>query len=177
MNLDSAPSSTPPVSIAHLPALRSESGCKACEKCQPPSCPTAETGPSLSTLQNDGSRRWLFPRLATGRWWQRRRVVAYLLMIVFVVIPHLRIGGKPLILLDVAAREFTVWGRTFSPTDTLALVQVDLDKWGTVKLEYGTDSLLTGATTIVLGKDTSNSTLLRIHRLVPSTKYLSLIHI
>lgn len=61
--------------------------------------------------------------------------------------------------------------KVLNTTDTLALVQVDLDKWGTVKLEYGTDSLLTGATKVVLGKDTSNSVLLRIHRLAPSTKY------
>ena len=42
-------------------------------------------------------------------------------MVVFVAIPHLRIGGKPVILLDIAAREFTILGRTFLPTDTLLL--------------------------------------------------------
>ena len=75
----------------------------------------------LSTLERDGSRRWLRPRLSTGSWWHRRRIVAYLLMVVFVAIPHLRIGGKPVILLDIAAREFTILGRTFLPTDTLLL--------------------------------------------------------
>ncbi|QDV83555.1 cytochrome c oxidase accessory protein CcoG [Planctomycetes bacterium TBK1r] len=75
----------------------------------------------LSTMERDGSRRWLRPRLSTGSWWQRRRVVAYLLMVVFVVVPHLRIGGNPVILLDIAAREFTILGRTFLPTDTLLL--------------------------------------------------------
>lgn len=75
----------------------------------------------LSTLERDGSRRWLRPRLSMGSWWHRRRIVAYLLMIVFVAIPHLRIGGKPVILLDIAAREFTIFGRTFLPTDTLLL--------------------------------------------------------
>ncbi|PAY18310.1 cytochrome c oxidase accessory protein CcoG [Rhodopirellula sp. SM50] len=75
----------------------------------------------LSTMERDGSRRWLRPRLSTGSWWQRRRVVAYLLMVVFVLVPHLRIGGNPVILLDIAAREFTILGRTFLPTDTLLL--------------------------------------------------------
>lgn len=75
----------------------------------------------LSTLERDGSRRWLRPRLSKGLWWQRRRLVAYLLMVIFVVIPHLRIGGKPAILLDIAGREFTILGRTFLPTDTLLL--------------------------------------------------------
>ncbi len=75
----------------------------------------------LSTLESDGSRRWLKPKLSKGRWWQRRRLVAYVLMVVFVLVPHLRIGGKPLIRLDIAAREFTFFGHTLLPTDTLLL--------------------------------------------------------
>jgi cytochrome c oxidase accessory protein FixG len=56
-----------------------------------------------------------------GSWWKKRRTVAYVLMIVFIAIPHIRIGGKPLILLDIAARKFTIFGRTFLPNDTLVL--------------------------------------------------------
>jgi len=33
----------------------------------------------LSTLERDGSRRWLRPRLAPGRYLSRRRVAAYLM--------------------------------------------------------------------------------------------------
>lgn len=75
----------------------------------------------LSTLEKDGRRRWLKPKLAKGRWWQRRRIVAYVLMVIFMVVPHLRIGGSPLIRLDITAREFTLFGHTFLPTDTLLL--------------------------------------------------------
>ncbi len=75
----------------------------------------------LSTLESDGSRRWLYPLLSKGRFWKRRRVVAYLLAVVFIALPHLSIGGKPPILLDVAAREFTLLGTTFLATDTLLL--------------------------------------------------------
>ena len=73
----------------------------------------------LSTLNADGSRRWLRPNLSEGRFWQKRRVVAYLLMFVFFIIPYLRRNGKPLILLDLPRREFTIIGTTFLPTDTL----------------------------------------------------------
>ena len=75
----------------------------------------------LSTLEKDGSRKWMFPRLATGAFWQRRRVVAYILIVVFLIIPHLRMNGKPLILLDLTQRKFTLFGYTFLPTDTLLL--------------------------------------------------------
>lgn len=56
-----------------------------------------------------------------GSWWKKRRVVAYLLMVVFVLIPHLRIGGKPVVLMDLVSSQLTVLGKTFYPTDTLIL--------------------------------------------------------
>lgn len=75
----------------------------------------------LSTLESDGTRRWLYPLLSKGKLWHRRRIVGYALAAIFILMPHLSIGGKPPILLDVAAREFTLFGTTFLPTDTLLL--------------------------------------------------------
>lgn len=75
----------------------------------------------LSTLNADGSRRWLKPWVSPGRFLHRRRMVAYGLIVVFTIMPYLRIGGKPPILLDIPAREFTFFGTTFYPTDTLPL--------------------------------------------------------
>ncbi|WLD12713.1 cytochrome c oxidase accessory protein CcoG [Planctellipticum variicoloris] len=75
----------------------------------------------LSTLESDGSRRWLLPRLSKGRYWHARRLVGICLIVVFVLLPHLRIGGKPAIFLDVITRHFTFFGLTFLPTDTLLL--------------------------------------------------------
>ena len=83
------------------------------------SAPAAAPGRVLSTMNLDGSRRWLRPKPSPGRFWQRRRVVAYLLMLVFFLIPYLRMNGKPLVLLDLPRREFTIIGYTFLPTDTL----------------------------------------------------------
>ncbi len=75
----------------------------------------------LSTLNADGSRRWLNPRVSKGRLWQRRRIVAWALIFIFVSLPHIYIGGRQWVLLDVAHREFTIFGRMFYPTDTLLL--------------------------------------------------------
>lgn len=75
----------------------------------------------LSTLEKDGRRRWLRPKLSQGLWWHRRRILAYVLMLIFVVVPYIRVWGKPLIQLDIAARQFTIFGQTFLPTDTLLL--------------------------------------------------------
>ncbi len=79
----------------------------------------AAPGRVLATLNEDGSRRWIRPKLSTGQFWRVRRVVAYALMVVFFLIPYLRMNGKPLVLLDVPHRQFTLLGYTFLPTDTL----------------------------------------------------------
>ena len=72
----------------------------------------------LPTLQGDGKRRWINPALATGKYWQRRRLLAYGLIAFFVTLPHLRLWGKPIVLLDIVSREFTFFGHTFYPTDS-----------------------------------------------------------
>jgi cytochrome c oxidase accessory protein FixG len=75
----------------------------------------------LSTLEQDGSRRWMYPTLSKGFYLVARRIVGYALILLFVSLPHVRIGGKPAILLDITARKFTLFGFTFLPTDTLLL--------------------------------------------------------
>lgn len=75
----------------------------------------------LSTLNADGSRRWLRPRLSPGKFWQARRLVGWVLIGIFVALPFLRIGHAPAMLLDIAHRQFSLFGKTFLPTDTVLL--------------------------------------------------------
>lgn len=75
----------------------------------------------LSTLEKDGSRRWLKPKLSKGRLLELRRWFAYGLIAVFTVLPFIHLNGKPLVLLDITARRFTILGFTFLPTDTMLL--------------------------------------------------------
>ncbi|MEN9508460.1 MAG: hypothetical protein RLZZ621_1023, partial [Gemmatimonadota bacterium] len=46
-------------------------------------------------------------------------MVAYALMAIFFAAPHLRLFGKPVFLMDLPRRQFTLMGYTFLPTDTL----------------------------------------------------------
>ena len=84
------------------------------------------SGRVLATMNSDGSRRWVRPKPSFGRFWQARRVVAYSLIVMYLAIPHLRLNGRPLMLLDIARREFTLFGTTFLPTDTLLLMLLGL---------------------------------------------------
>jgi cytochrome c oxidase accessory protein FixG len=82
----------------------------------------AATSRVLATLNEDGSRRWIRPKPSSGQWLIRRRGVAYALIAAFLVFPHLRWNEKPWMLLDLPRREFTFFGTTFLPTDTLLLM-------------------------------------------------------
>ncbi len=76
-------------------------------------------GRVLPTLNEDGTRRWIRPKPSHGKWWERRRIVAYALMAWFFVAPFLRVHGKPMMLFDFPRRQFIIGGHTFLPTDTL----------------------------------------------------------
>jgi cytochrome c oxidase accessory protein FixG len=86
----------------------------------------APSGRVLATLNADGSRRWIHPKPSYGRYWRWRRIVAWILMALFLGLPHVRVDGRPAILLDLPRREFTFFGTTFLPTDTLLLMLLGL---------------------------------------------------
>ena len=79
-------------------------------------------------MHEDGTRRWMHPRPAPGRLLRARRVLAWVLIGIFTLLPYLSLRGRPAILLNIPAREFTLFGFTFLPTDTLllALLMVSL---------------------------------------------------
>lgn len=88
----------------------------------------------LTTLNADGTRRWLKPRVSRGRFLTARRWTAYGLIALFTLLPHIPINGKPAMFLDVAHRQFTLFGATFLPTDTKLLALLMLSVFVTIFL-------------------------------------------
>jgi cytochrome c oxidase accessory protein FixG len=76
----------------------------------------------LPTLNADGTRRRIRPRLFDGRYLRARRVVGWALMLLFWTLPFVRVGGKPAVLLDIPARAFQLFGATFRATDGVVLM-------------------------------------------------------
>jgi cytochrome c oxidase accessory protein FixG len=79
-------------------------------------------GRVLPTLNPDGTRRKIHPKLARGRHYRARLASAWGVIALFVTLPFIKIGGNPLVLLDIPAREFTLGGRTFLATDGVLLM-------------------------------------------------------
>jgi cytochrome c oxidase accessory protein FixG len=76
----------------------------------------------LPTLNADGTRRRIRPKLYEGPRLSARQRVAWALMALFAALPWIQLRGKPLVLLDVPRREFTLFGATFLPTDGALLM-------------------------------------------------------
>jgi polyferredoxin len=76
----------------------------------------------LPTLNADGTRRRVRPRLYTGPRLTARRTLAWALMALFAGVPWINVNGRPLVLLDVPHREFVLFGHTFLPTDGVLLM-------------------------------------------------------
>ena len=88
----------------------------------------------LPAMNRDGTRRWIRPRLAPGRFLSRRRFVAYALIVLFVSLPFLRIGGRPAMLIDVTSAELSLFGMVFRPSDGFLLMLLGLTVVTTVLL-------------------------------------------
>src|SRR5262245_39577506 len=82
----------------------------------------ATPGRVLPSLNADGTRHPIRPRPAPGRFWQRRRAVAYALIALFVGLPLVTIDDKPALLIDLARREIVMFGATFRPGDSFLLL-------------------------------------------------------
>ena len=80
----------------------------------------------LSTLEVDGSRHWIDPKLSKGRFLHRRRILGYALIALFLGLPFLEIGGRPALLLDVVTREMSLFGMVFRPSDGFLLMLLGL---------------------------------------------------
>ena len=76
---------------------------------------------TLYTINKEGSRKWVYPEPKKGRYFHTRRIVAWILIVIYCGLPWLVIDGKQSVFLDIANRKLTFFGTTFWATDTFLL--------------------------------------------------------
>jgi len=76
---------------------------------------------SVTTINADGSRYFLYPADAPGRFMTMRQQAAYGLIAIYLLLPWIPVNGYPALFLDVAARRFHFLGLTLSAQDTWLL--------------------------------------------------------
>ena len=91
----------------------------AVEAPNPRSTPGA-VAPSLdavTTIAEDGSRRFIHPATVHGPYTRWRSVVGVVLLAVYVALPWIPINGSPAVFMDVLQRQFHFFGLTFLVQD------------------------------------------------------------
>lgn len=71
----------------------------------------------VATVDVDGKRIWMYPKMPKGIFYNYRKVVSYLLLIILFAGPFLTIGGEPLLMLNILERKFVIFGQLFVPQD------------------------------------------------------------
>ena len=72
---------------------------------------------SVTTIESDGSRRFLFPSDTHGPFTTALKYAAYALIAFYLSLPWFNVGGFPAVFLDVAERRFHLFGLTFAAQD------------------------------------------------------------
>ena len=76
---------------------------------------------SVSTMEQSGKRKWVFPRKPKGKFTNYRNIVSYLLLVIYFIIPFIKINGNPLLMFNILDREFFIFGQPFYPQDFFIL--------------------------------------------------------
>jgi len=72
-------------------------------------------------LDEQGSRKWVYAKKPKGKWYTRRSIFSWFVLLFFLAVPFIRIHGNPFVLLDIASRKFIIFGAIFWAQDTLIL--------------------------------------------------------
>lgn len=76
----------------------------------------------LATVNDDGKRKWVYPKKPSGRFHKARIVVSAILLLILVLTPFVKVNEHPFILFDFLNRKFILFGVLFGPHDFHILV-------------------------------------------------------
>jgi len=80
----------------------------------------------IATADQQGNRKWLYPKKPSGRWYARRTYVSWLLLTILFAGPFIRINGNPYFLINIVERKFSIFGQLFWPSDFVIFVIASL---------------------------------------------------
>ncbi len=72
---------------------------------------------TLYSVNADGSRNFIHPADVSGRWQRRKHAMWALLMLVYVALPMIPVGGWPAVHIDIPGRQAFLFGQTFTNQD------------------------------------------------------------
>lgn len=72
---------------------------------------------TIGTIDEEGNRKFIFPKKPSGRFYDYRKWVSYFLLIVLIANPFIKINGNQFMMFNVIERRFNIFGFPFWPQD------------------------------------------------------------
>ncbi len=72
---------------------------------------------SIATVDEKGKRIWVYPKKPSGHFHNLRVIVSIALLAILFGLPFIKVGGDPLLLIDVFERRFIIFGIHLWPQD------------------------------------------------------------
>lgn len=72
---------------------------------------------SISTINKDGKRVWINPKIPKGKFYDKRKLVSYILLFFLIASPFVKINGNQFLMFNVLERRFSIFGVPFWPQD------------------------------------------------------------
>lgn len=76
----------------------------------------------LASVDRSGRRKWVYAAIVPGVWRRRRTILSTVLIVFYLALPFLTIGGEPVLRFDLVNKHYIVLGHTFWPQDFFFLL-------------------------------------------------------
>ncbi len=72
---------------------------------------------TIGTIDEEGNRKFIFPKKPSGKFYEYRKWVSYFLLIILVANPFVKVNGNQFMMFNVMERRFNIFGFPFWPQD------------------------------------------------------------
>lgn len=72
---------------------------------------------SIGTIDEEGKRKWVFPKKPSGPLYEKRKIVSYVLLVFLFAAPFVKINGNQFLLFNILERRFNIFSFPFWPQD------------------------------------------------------------
>ncbi|KAF2334870.1 cytochrome c oxidase accessory protein CcoG [Flavobacterium daemonense] len=72
---------------------------------------------TIGTIDEGGNRKFIFPKKPSGKFYDYRKIVSYVLLAILVANPFIKVKGNQFMMFNVMERRFNIFGFPFWPQD------------------------------------------------------------
>ena len=77
---------------------------------------------TIGTVDESGKRKFIFPKKTSGKFYEYRKWVSYVLLVILIANPFIKVNGNQFMMFNILERRFNIFGFPFWPQDLYLFV-------------------------------------------------------